>query len=355
MFDLSFYYVVGVAVILLMAVALFAALVRRGGRRLDDRELYIQALRDLLDGDDTAAFYKLKQVVTQNSENIDAYLRLGRILRSHGDPQSAIQVHSELLLRTRLKPEQVKAIRVDLIDDYIAAGQSPKAITMLEKEFEQDPRDRNLGEKLLRQLKEQEAWERAEKVAERLYKQDNEAYKSELADIRIKLADSLQSDEHGKKARIFYKSAFNVDDSRALAYVKVGDSYLNENRVDDAVKAWRHLALTQPSQAHLVLSRLEAALYDLGQFNALAGILEQVLEADPQNLEIALAMANLHLKKGDYDRASELYRQVLELNRDHPTALLGLARIYREQGRNDEALDILEKLHSGEEPARPEA
>ncbi|MCK4857881.1 MAG: tetratricopeptide repeat protein [candidate division Zixibacteria bacterium] len=355
MFGLSLTYVIGFALLLAVVMVVFALLTRRGRRKVDDQALYVQALQALLDGDQTGAFYKLKEVVSQNSENIDAYLRLGMILAERNNVDSAIRVHSELLLRSGLKADQVKAIRTCLIDDYIRDRQNDRAIELLTSEYERDVRDRQMGEKLLDLLIANEEWEQAEQVAERLYKQDHRTYQSRFADVKIKLADQLHQEGKSKKARSLYKAAYDLDQSKAEAWVKTGESYLAEKRPEDAVKSWRYLAETYPRSAHLVLDRLEKTLFDLGQFNALGGILEKILEQEPDNIEAAMALGNLYAKKGNYERAEEYYRQIIEVKPGYTPATVGLAAIYRQQGKTDEALDTLEKLLSGKEIAVKEA
>lgn len=345
MLDTSLYYVVGIAVLLIGAIAVLAFIVRRGRNRPDDQELYIEALRSLLDGDEMVAFHKLKEVVRQNSENIDAYLRLGQILARRGNSGNAIQIHSELLLRTELNNEQREAIKASLVDDYIAANQLGKAIELLSEAFDHNPRQRKVGEKLLGLLRQTEKWTEAEKVAGRLYKQDNDAYRAELAGVRVDLADSFQSEQQGKRARVLYKSAYHVDSSAAEALAKVGDSYLLESRLEDAVKAWRQLVESHPEKLHDILPRLEKALFELGQFNALGGILEFVAEKDPENDEVLLALADLQVKKGNSEAAEDYLQQILDAKPDNQAAIIGLAKLYREQGRSDEAFDILEQLH----------
>ena len=44
--------------------------------------IYVAALKDLLNGKEEAAFSKLRQVVTEDPNNIDAYMRLGQIKKS---------------------------------------------------------------------------------------------------------------------------------------------------------------------------------------------------------------------------------------------------------------------------------
>ncbi len=355
MLGTSIYYIVGIALFLAFAALLVGTLVRRSRRRPDHRTLYIQALQALLDGDQVVAFYKLKEVVSQDSDNVDAYIRLGKILSERGNNTSAIQVHSELLLRLSLTAEQLRSIRFALADDYIRDRQVNKAVELLKKEYERSPRDHHVGAKLLDLLIREQKWQEAEEIAERAYKHAPEAFKSKYADIKIKLADQLQTEGRSKKARVIYKDAYKIDDSKAAAWVKVGESYLAERRVDDAVKAWRTLTELDPGSSYLVIDRIASSLFELGQFNALGGILENILERDPDNREAGIALAELYVKKGDFERAEEYYRRILDIDPDHLAAAVGLAKAYREQGRTNDALNSLEKLYSSRRMAARES
>ena len=76
-----------------------------------DSSLYMAALRDLLEGKQEAAFSKLRQVVTEDPNNIDAYIRLGRILRENNKPDRALQVHKDLTLRSDLTRQELAEAR----------------------------------------------------------------------------------------------------------------------------------------------------------------------------------------------------------------------------------------------------
>lgn len=355
MLDSSMYYVVGIILVLAAVTLTISGLVRRSRRRPDHHTLYIQALQALLDGDPVAAFYKLKEVVSQDSDNVDAYIRLGKILSERGNNSSAIQVHTELLLRSNLSAVQLRSIRLALADDYIRDSQSDKAIELLDKEYERNPKNYHVAEKLLDLLIDDERWLDAEELAERAYKHDRSAFQSKYAEVKIKLADQLQREGRGKKARVNYKDAYKVDESKSEAWVKIGDSYIAENRTDDAVKAWRTLTEMDPPSSHLVIDRLAKSLFELGQFNALGGILENIIEKDPDNREAGLALAELYVKKGNFERAEEYYRLILDVEPDCLPAALGLAKAYREQGRTNDALNSLERLYSRKEMAARES
>jgi lipopolysaccharide biosynthesis regulator YciM len=346
MLDMSVYYLIGLVLLAVVLVLLLASLFRRSRRKPDAKTLYIEALQALLQGDEVRAFYRLKETVSQDSDNIDAYIWLGKILARRGNTSSAIQVHSELLVRSNVTPEQMRIIRLALIEDYVQDDQVDKAVELLEREHERFPRDNHISERLLDLLMSEDRWEEAVAIAERAFKHDHGAFRAKYARALVSRGDYLQREGKGKKARIAYKEAHKVDESRVDTWVKIGDSYLQENRVDDAIKSWRTLTEISPRSSHLVIDRLSKSLFDLGKYNAIGGILEGILEKDPDNRDAALALADLNVKKGNYGRAEEYYQRVLAVEPDYLPAAVGLARSLREQGRTDEALNSLEQVYS---------
>ena len=106
-------YVFEFLLLLLLVLAAYLVYERiiSGGKK-PESTIYLDALRDLLDGRQEAAFTKLRQVVAEDANNLDAYLRLGRILRENNQPQRALQVHKDLTLRSGLsKPERGAILR----------------------------------------------------------------------------------------------------------------------------------------------------------------------------------------------------------------------------------------------------
>ncbi len=345
MFELSmYYYIVGCCVVLLLGILVTFQVRRRKRERQQDRTLYISALQALLEGDEVGAFYKLKEAVAQDTENIDAYLRLGKILANRGKIKQAIQVHSELLLRSNLTPLQKKSINKYLIDDYVLDNQTGRAIGLLQSEFERDPADTSTGVRLLELLSRENKWEEAEEVSEKLYKRNRERFAGVVADVKIKVGDVAEETGKGRKARTLYKTAFHLDRNRIDAWIKVGDSYVSENRLEDALRSWMRIVESAPREAHVVFDRIERVLFEIGQFNQMAGIFERILEQDNGNPYAAVSLAELYEKKGNLSQAEEYYRQAIDSNPQFAQARLGLARLYRERGRIDEAIKILEKL-----------
>jgi len=116
--------------IILIAVAASAIFVTRTRRRRTqsaDSQSYLEALQAMLAGDDSTAFSRLKEVVATQTGNLDAYIKLGDILRKHKKVDRAIRLHQELTLRQGMTPEQNKWLHRSLALDYLAADNFPAA------------------------------------------------------------------------------------------------------------------------------------------------------------------------------------------------------------------------------------
>ena len=92
-------------------------------------QLYVRALNCMLDGNKEKAMDYLKQSVRLDTNNIDAYLKLGILYRELGQASRAYRIHRELTVRPQLpksvKVDILKHIVLDLIDlkDYKKALQ----------------------------------------------------------------------------------------------------------------------------------------------------------------------------------------------------------------------------------------
>ena len=83
-----------VAAILIVAILLIARY--RRSQRFRSAGSYMEALKDLIRGDEESAFRHLKRVVKEDTANIDAYLKLGDIFRRKGEVVRALQIHRQL-------------------------------------------------------------------------------------------------------------------------------------------------------------------------------------------------------------------------------------------------------------------
>jgi len=310
---------------------------------------YVEALRNLLDGKQEAAFTKLRQVVAEDTTNIDAYLRLGQILREHNRADRALQVHKDLTLRFGLTKADKASILQQLASDYLTLNELTTAEAALKELVSLDPHNHWAHTNRLKLLEKAGQWEEAYEAAEHVLKIEGNKSRKPLARYKHNSGERLFKAREYHKARVLYKEAIGLDPTFVPAYVAVGDAYYEEQRFEDAVGFWLRLVEAVPEQAHEVIERLKDTLFILGRFGDIVGICLNVLDKYPKNIEVRRTLAEFHLKKGDLDVAQEILVQILEEQPNDTAALSELARALLEQGNTRKLNDLLRTLENRRE------
>lgn len=302
--------------------------------------IYLSALKDLLNSRQEAAFSKLRQVVTEDPNNIDAYLRLGQILREHNKPDRALQVHKNLTLRSDLSLQDKLDILYHLASDYLAMNELKTAEDALKELIDLDGKNHWAYTNLLKIQEQGQKWDDAYETAVQLLKLESTKSKKPLARFKFKKGEQLYKQREYHKARIFYKEAIGLDPSYVPAYLAIGDSYYEEKRLEDAINFWNKLIASVPDQAHRVIERLKKTLFELGRFGDIMEICHNIMEHSPRNIEARRTLAEFYEKKGDLDLARELLEQVLDDHPDDYATVIELTRIYLDKG-DRKKIDIL--------------
>lgn len=340
-----------VFVILLVASAILYLLYERFVRPAGPTvaSLYVEALQDLLDGRAETAFTKLRQVVAEDSSNIEAYLRLGQILREHKRPDRALQVHKDLTLRTGLTVAEKQSILKQLARDYAALKDDDMAEAALKELIATKPDERWAYDQLLQIQQSKSQWREAYETAARILKIESNKSKKPLAVFKFQQGLQLSKQKEPHKARIVFKEALGLDPSYAAAYLAIGDSYSEEERFEDAVNFWSKLIDAVPTEGHRAIERLKKALFDLGRYGDIAQICEDILKHSPKDHKARLSLAEFHEKKGDLALAEELLSQIVEEEPANLEAILELTRIYGERGDTKKLTKFLKQVQLSRE------
>ena len=305
---------------------------------------YIEALRDLLDGKQATAFAKLRQVVAEDATNLDAYLRLGQILRENKKPDRALQVHKDLTLRGGLATGEKLTILRQLALDYRDLNDPDMTESALKEMIRLDSQNHWAHVQLLELQRGAKKWDEAYDTAAAVLKLESNKSKKPLAVFKYHQGDELYRKKEYHKARILYKEAIGLDPSFVPAYLAIGDSYDSERRHEDAVNFWNKLISAVPDQGHRVIERLKRTLFDLGRFGEIAEICENILQHSPRNLEARLTLAEFYEKKGDLDAAEEVLTQIIEDTPDDLKSVTELIRLYLEKGDTRKIDQLLRSL-----------
>ncbi len=312
-------------------------------KKVKDPTTYIDALKALLDGHEEMAFAKFREVVADDSTNVDAYVRIGDILRKYGKADKALQVHKDLTIRHGLTSYEKAVILRALAEDFFALGDMASAMSAIKELMSIDGGNKWAAEKLVDIHAQTGDWEAALEIKEKLIKLDG-GKKSELAIYKFFQGEKLFTQKEYHKARILFKEAINIDPGCVPAYIYIGDSYLAENREEDAVEFWRRLIKVMPDASKYVMGRLKKALFDLGKFSDISNICNEILESSPKNLEARMTLAEYHYKKGEYSVAAELLGAAAEDHPDSYVPILDLAKLYLTIGDKRRLSELISKL-----------
>jgi len=333
-----------------LAIALWAR--HRRSQRLQSASLYVEALKELIKGREESAFRYLRRVVAEDTNNVDAYMKLGDIFRRRGEPAKALKIHRQLSVRADLSATDRLELLKSLAQDYMESGKGDKAISTLEELISQNRKDIWAYQQLLRQYENRGDWARALSIQETVFKINGQKDNALLALYETQIGHQWVAKKEYHKARQKYKDALRRDRACVPAYLGLGDAYRQENRLSDAIECWKDLLTNVPEKASLAFGRLEKALYEKGHFSEVVGLYRDLLERDPKNLRALLALAVIYEKKGDIDEAIRACESALQVEPTSAAARQFLVKFHQLKGDQEKAMENLEMLSSLAEPTR---
>jgi lipopolysaccharide biosynthesis regulator YciM len=220
----------------------------------------------------------------------------------------------------------------DLSKDYDEGIASANRILQLDRSPEAW-----VVQKLLEMLEKKQQWDEAEQIANKYSHLLPSNYNHKIALYLVSKGLRLQERGSGKDARISYKEALKKDSACAAAYYYLGGSYINENRLEDAVKAWKRLCDAAPDKAYIVYPELEKAWFELGRFADAENLYQEQLKTPKKGLKAGLALVEIYNKKGDYDNALEILNRMEEEFHASPELISKKASVFYHKGQYKQA------------------
>jgi len=331
----------GIALVLVVIAGL---IIRLSRRRIHPKEgvHYIAGLNALIEGDYSAAFMHLRKAVREDPDNLDAYIKLGDILRETGKVENAIRVHKSIKAHQDLRPVQKKALLRSLVLDYLKAGRYNQGLKAVEELLDVDSRDlwsRQMKLDLLERKADWPAASQAFKDLMTLQGRKKKDYRDQLALYKVEEARDLFEKGQERSGRIKLREALKISANCTPAYLLLGDSYVREGRNGDALNIWKQFIERLPHQSNLVIERLRNVLFEMGTFSNIETILQDILARSPGNAEIMLALAQIYESKGDGARAVGLVEEILEKDPSFEKARLYLMKLYASEGKVEKSLE----------------
>lgn len=340
------YIAIGIVLIIILAVIFY--IIRTPQKKQDASVEYTTALNYLIIGEKKKALEKLRDAVRLNTSNIDAYIKIGDILRELGSIDRAIKIHRGLTARYNLTSGQKIEILKSLIKDYQAAENYDRAIRVCQNLLEMTNYDIWVLEMMLELYEGSHDWEKAFDTLKKIQKGRGKKDNQLLALYKVESGLKYIADGREKDGRIKFREAIKLDKRCPSAYLYLSDSYIRENRYEDALAELERFSNQVPQLSYLGFARIKDILFHEGKFGEVENIFESLLHNDPENESIRFSLADIYERKGEIERAIGLCHEALDRNPESQQARRYLAKFLVQTGRREEALqyalDLVEYL-----------
>ena len=106
-------------IIIALALLIFFIVKNRSINVPSDAEAFNTALKALVNGKKEQAYILLREIIAKDSNNVDAYLLLGDIVREK-DIKQAIKIHQTIILRPKITKDKKIEAHTALSKDFLA-------------------------------------------------------------------------------------------------------------------------------------------------------------------------------------------------------------------------------------------
>jgi len=329
--------VFGAFVVLLLLVWVTVSARRTRSRPpAPDTTDYQRGVDSMLAGDRDAAVRHFAAAVRVDPRNVDAYVKLGNLLRERGQLRQATQVHRELLIKRRLPPTTKNEILRCYALDLAAGGrwnEMLETVQSLPRSERGTPEILALTRDALENTGE---LDRAVHTHREFLKAAPDGqpplgvYRAHTALLSLRQGDKA-------RARAEFQAAVSESPEAVVANVYLGDIAREESDTGHAIAYWMKLVSDRPECAHLVFDRLEKAYFDAGDFGRMMRVYEDVVAHTPTNARALVGLARMYERKGALDDA---IRTAQEAVKHEGTTLVGhreLLDMLVRNGRSEEA------------------
>ena len=267
--------------------------------------------------------------------------RSGDIMRELGHNVQAAKIHRELTVRDIRSPEIRTRILRSLITDYFAARQYQAAFPYIDKLLEINRNDHWALTKRLELYEAIGDWRNAFEAERKLQSVTKVRDNEKLALLKVQEGHKIVV-EGGKEhdARLQYRAAIKLDPKNAPAYLALADSYIQDNRPQDALKEWSNFFDANPRLAHLAFDRMEETVFELGRFQEVERIYRKLVRENPDNARAVVALARFLYRKGETEEAIQVCEEGLEHSPNSIWIRRNLFRFLAEEGKHERAVNL---------------
>ncbi len=333
-----------VFLIITISLVLYYLTRKKHSNKNNNANEYTKALNFMINGDIEEAIKTFTEYVKENTENIDAYIKLGVLYRRTDRADRAAKIHESLLHRQGINFDQKLLILRNLTEDYIEDKKKNEALTIAKSILEIDKKNRWALEIIYNLNKELHNWDEAAEYLKKLQNLSKIKDPRQLALLQVQ--KGLQKYEKGEyhEARLIFRKAIKIDSFCETPYYYIAESYRRDGRNEDAVKWWKKFTEAAPEKGYLIFETLKKVLFQLGKFSDIKIFYDDILKKIPTDVHTIIALSDFYENKGELEQAMFLLEELVEKNPNSRLAVIALSRILILNKKDIKADELLRDL-----------
>ena len=257
------------------------------------------------------AVLEAQDIIKRDPNNLEARKLLGRIyLRSLGDMQASNNGSQNVLKLAIEQYEQIVKIEPDNVEDHLLLGR----LYSLNKDLQKAENEFKTAVKL---------------------QPDSEEAVTTLAYLYNEEGDTSRATQ--------VLSAIPEASRSAKLYSALGYTYEQQKQYKNAISAYRHAIEVDRDNLDAIRGLAQNLMND-GQADAALEQYKVIADANPEDAQTYVRIAEIYRKQGKFDLALESLKKAESMVQDSVEVPYSMAAVYQAQGRFDEASQILQNL-----------
>jgi len=358
---MSYTFISIIILVVILSVFLFINFDYNSKYKKTEKDLYYEALDQLLTGKLKEAYSTLLALIKNDTNNVKAYLKLGQVLREIGKPERALKVHKSLLIRKDLTSYERIELLKNISLDYKNLNKVDDAIEQALDILKIDKHNEWALSELVELYKMIDDWNSSKKYLQ-TYQKITGDLDSRILGLYIAKQGQIElKKENFTKARALFEEALNMSNDLGICYKLMGDSYSNESEIiyqkskeegeihleeakdllSKALSMWIKYAQNKPAQSRNVLHLVKDSLFALDRYSELEFILKDLVERDSDNIDALIDLADYYSSQGENDKSVALLDSIKD--RAKESVLAKMVRIKLRLNISDEISDNIKK------------
>ena len=254
-----------------------------------------------------------KQVLSNNSNNIDALMGMAQVTSWQSEYQQSLAEYDKVLEH---QPSNRDAL-LGKAQTLQWSGDHDKAVALLETMVEKWPQDREIAG-ALQSVKEAEA----QRVAS-----GNSGRAPVDLDSRITM----------------YEEALKQNPNSPITLARLGDLYTQKKDYAKAIVSYQNAISQKPGDTETMISLARVAMWN-SEYPLSISLYQSLLAKEPTNREYRLEIAKMLSWSGKKTESIAEYKEILKQNPNDVEVMLGMARVMSWNKQLDESANVYAQI-----------